>query len=84
MKVSIFSNDKSTAMDEIILTICVLVAIMIGVLLVVFKPSLWIISSNNSVVFGVLCIVAGVIFIPSILYRFATNSEMKKKSAEEK
>lgn len=84
MKVSIFSNDKSTAMDEIVLTLFTMAAMIIGILLIVYKPALWIISANNSVVFGALLVAMAVIFAPIIAYRFATNSEMNKKTAEEK
>lgn len=79
MKLSIFSNDKTTAKDEIILTLFVLVAVAIGILLVVFRPSFWIIDSNEFVVTGVMLIMIGVILSPSIAYRFMTNTEINKK-----
>lgn len=84
MKLSIFSNDKTTAKDEIILTLFVLAVVVIGVLLVVFKPTFWIIGSTEFVVTGVLLIMIGVILSPSIAYRFMTNTEMNKKDNNKK
>lgn len=84
MKISIFSNDKSTAMDEIIIAMFTVVSLMVGVLLIVYKPEFWIISASNSTVFGALCVVIAVIFTPIIAYRLATNTEMNKKATEEK
>ena len=79
MKLSIFSNDKTTAKDEVVLTLFNLVCLIAGVLLVVFNPSLWLITSNDFIVLGVLFIIIAVMFIPCIIYRFTTNNELNNK-----
>lgn len=79
MKISIFSNDKTTMKDEIILSIVILTSFILGVLLIVFRPSIWIIRSNDSVVFGALLVMFFVIMLPIIMYRFATNNKTNKE-----
>ena len=73
MKVSLFKNDKSTYWDEVILLCVVAVFIVAGVVLMYFKPSFWIIEECNSVVFGVLMIIAGGGCIPGLIYRLFHN-----------
>lgn len=68
MKFSLTQNDKSTAMDELILGLMALVCLAIGVLLIVFRPGIWIIESNTMVV-------AGVMFVPCVIYRLLTNDK---------
>lgn len=79
MKISIFSNDKTTMKDEIIILTIILISLIAGVLLIVFRPSVWIVSSNDSIVFGVMLVMFFVIMLPSILYRFATNNKTTKE-----
>ena len=70
MKFSLFKDDKSTHADEIILLLISLISLTVGILLVVFKPSIWIISEGLSAGFGVAAIVFALMFIPCAIYRF--------------
>lgn len=79
MKFSFVKNDTTTYWDEIGLILITLVAFAIGVLLVVFRPSFWIISESTSVCFGVLAILLGVMYTPCIIYRFFENKIDKKE-----
>lgn len=73
MKFSLFRNDKTTFKDELVLELIVSVSLAIGTLLVVTAPSVWIIQSSTTKVFGVLWIMVGVMFLPSLIYRLFTN-----------
>lgn len=75
MKLSPFENDKSTYVDEIIFSIITLVLLAIGIALVVLKPSIWIFEESLFVGFGIILILLTVIYIPCIIYRFATNDK---------
>lgn len=75
MKFSLFQNDKSTMMDEIILTIMVLGFIGAGIALIVLRPSFWIIEQSHTVVLGVILVMAGVMYTPGLIYRFMTNDK---------
>ena len=68
----IFSNDKTTAKDEVVLMIFVAICFIIGVVGVVWQ------YSTSTTVFGVLCIVTGVMFIPSIVWRLHENYKINK------
>lgn len=70
MKFSLIKDDKTTHADEIILLIISLVALTIGILLVIFKPSFWIISGGLSAGFGIAAIIFAAMFIPCAIYRF--------------
>lgn len=65
----IFSNDKTTAKDEVVLMIFVAICFIIGVV--------WQYNTSTTV-FGVLCIVTGVMFIPSIVWRLHENYKINK------
>lgn len=73
MKHSIFSNDKTTAKDEIIITIFAIICLIIGVMLCITKPSFWIFSSSITTVSGVMLLVIAIMFIPIIIYRLSEN-----------
>ena len=75
MKFSIIENDKSTFWDEVILGAISFGCIAIGVLLIMFKPSVWIISSNLFVVMGAMAALLGVMFLPCLIYRLMTNDK---------
>ena len=75
MKFSLTQNDKSTAMDELILGLISIVCLAVGILLIVLKPSVWIISSTSMVVAGVLIALVGVMFVPCVIYRLMTNDK---------
>lgn len=75
MKFSLTQNDKSTAMDEVILGLISVVCLVVGILLIVLKPSLWIISSTSMVVAGVMITLVGVMFVPCVIYRLMTNDK---------
>jgi len=73
MKLSLFRNDKTTFKDELVLALIVSVSLTVGILLVVTAPSVWIIQSSTTKVFGVLWIMVGVMFFPGLIYRLFTN-----------
>ena len=75
MKFSMFHNDKSTAKDELLLFLFIAVWLVCGILLVVYKPSFFIINQTDSTVFGVLCILIAAMFIPGLIYRLFTNDK---------
>ncbi len=75
MSFSLFKNDKTTAWDEVILAIIIVVSIAVGILLVVLKPGFWIIGDNGSCMLGVLFILFGVMFIPGLIYRLMDNDK---------
>lgn len=68
----IFNNDKTTAKDEVILMIFVVICILIGIVGVIWQ------YNTSTTVFGVLCIVTGVMFIPSIAWRLHENYKTNK------
>lgn len=75
MKLSLFTNDRTTVKDEIILSIMVLILLAIGITLIATRPSFWIIEQHHTIVFGVLLTLAGVMYIPGLIYRFMTNDK---------
>lgn len=75
MKFSLTQNDKSTVWDEVILGLICIVCLAVGILLIVYKPSLWIISSHTMVVTGVMIALVGVMFVPCLIYRLFTNDK---------
>lgn len=75
MKLSLFKNDKSTVKDEIILSFIVLGFIAAGILLIIARPSFWLIRESDTAVLGMLLTLAGVMYIPGLLYRFMTNDK---------
>lgn len=75
MKLSLFTNDRTTVKDEIILSIMVLILLAIGITLIVTRPSFWIIEQHHTIVFGVLLTLVGVMYIPGLIYRFMTNDK---------
>ena len=77
MKFSLFKNDKSTYWDEIILCLMIAISVLLGTMLIVFKPSIWLISKEISVVTGVMLILFGVMFILGTIYRFFDNNHKK-------
>ena len=79
MKLSPFKNDKTTMWDEIIFTVIILIVGAIGLALIIKKPSFWFITGASSASFGVLMVLLTVMFIPGLIYRFATNDKKEKK-----
>lgn len=75
MKFSFFKNDKSTALDELILFVFIAICLGAGIALVATGPSFWIINSAMTKTFGVLWILVGVMFIPGLIYRLFTNEK---------
>lgn len=71
----LFENDKSTYVDEIYLILLVIVAIAAGVLLVIFKPSFWIVSSATTLTIGVFLLIIAAMYIPCIIYRLFHNDK---------
>lgn len=80
MKFSFVKNDTTTYWDEIWLILITLIALVIGVLLVVFRPSFWIISESTSICFGVLSLLLVVMYTPCIIYRLFENKIEKKEN----
>lgn len=78
MKFSFFKNDKTTFWDEVYLSLFIIACIGAGVILIIFAPSFWLITSASSKTFGVLWVLVGVMFIPCLIYRLATNDKRKK------
>lgn len=78
MKFSFVKNDTTTYWDEIWLILITLIALVIGVLLVVFRPSFWIISESTSICFGVISLLLVVMYAPCIIYRLFENKIEKK------
>lgn len=78
MKFSIVKNDKSTFWDEVILGLISLGCMVIGILLIVFKPSFWIIDSNSFVVTGAMIAILGFMFLLCLIYRLMTNDKASK------
>lgn len=80
MKFSFVKNDTTTYWDEIWLILITLIALVIGVLLVVFRPSFWIISEGTSICFGVLSFLLVAMYTPCIIYRLFENKIEKKEN----
>ncbi len=81
MKFSIVKNDKSTYWDEVILGLMSFGGLAIGIMLIILKPSFWVIDSSLFVVFGVLIAMLGFMFAPCFIYRLLTND---KKNSNKK
>lgn len=75
MKFSFTKNDKSTVMDEIILTVIVLVCLAVGILLIITKPGFGFVSQSMTTVLGVMFVLAAVMYTPGLIYRFMTNDK---------
>ena len=75
MKFSIFKNDKSTYWNEIILLLIIIISCTVGILLIVYRPTFWIIEESSTVVFGVLITFFGAMFIPGAIYRVFHNDK---------
>ena len=73
MKFNLIENDESTAVDELILAIIIVVCIAAGVLLIVFRPCFWIFEQSATIIVGILFLLFGVMFVPSLIYRLVTN-----------
>lgn len=75
MKFSFVKNDKSTFWDEVILSLITLTALTIVILLIVFRPSFWIVSETTSVQFGVIALRLAFMYFPCVIYRFMENEK---------
>ncbi len=75
MKNILFHNDKSTIKDELLLLLFILACIISGILLFMFAPDGWIIAKSTIRVFGLVWIVAGVMFIPGLIVRLLENNK---------
>ena len=78
MKLSLFRDDKSTHKDEIVLSVILIACLAAGILLMVFKPSFWIVSGVTTAEVGVVLILFAVMFIPSVIYRFLPDKQKTK------
>ena len=78
MKFSLIKNDKSTALDELILGLISIVCLVVGICLVVLKPSL-LLAEHYTVVAGVLIAMLGFMFALCVIYRLFTNDKKSKK-----
>lgn len=75
MKFSITKNDKSTFWDEVILGLISIGCLAVGIILIIYRPSLWIIDSNSMVVMGTMIAIFGFMFLPCLIYRLFTNDK---------
>ena len=75
----LFHNDKSTVKDEFFLLMFIVICIGAGVLFYIFAPNDWIISNSTIKVFGIACILTGVMFIPGLIYRLFSNDKVGKE-----
>ena len=77
MKFSLVKNDKSTYWDEVILAIMVVVSLVIGLCLIILKPTFWIVKESTSTITGVFFLLFGIMFLPGLIYRLLTNEKHK-------
>lgn len=75
MKLSLFTNDKSTMMDEIIFSLITALILAGGILLFIYRPSFGIIEESMTMCFGLIMILLAIMYIPCIIYRFVTNDK---------
>lgn len=75
----LFHNDKSTMRDELFLLLFIAICIGAGLLFYIFAPEGWIISNTTIKAFGIVWILAGVMFIPGFIYRLFSNETGTKK-----
>lgn len=80
MKIHLFSNDKSTAKDELVLTLVLIITAIIGVLLIVFRPHISIIKSETSAMIGAMMVIVVIVLSPIIIYRLMENNYEHKNS----
>ena len=78
MELNLMKNDKSTIWDEIIFSVFTLIILALGIVLVVCRPSFWIVNESMTVCFGVIMIMLAAMYIPCIVYRFMTNDKKEK------
>ena len=68
-EITVKKKEKDTLkIDTVQAIIATFITLVVGVLLVVFRPTLFGISENFVVVLGALMIAIGVIFTPSMVY----------------
>lgn len=72
MKISLFSNDKTTCKDEIVLTVITAIVFVISMFLIV-KREIFGAFADIVCVTGVVMLVFVVMMAVVIAYRFATN-----------
>lgn len=75
----LFHNDKSTVRDELFLFLFIVVCIGAVLLFYNFAPQGWIISNSTIKAFGIVWILAGVMFIPGFIYHLFSNDTGTKK-----
>ena len=75
MKGILFHNDKSTIKAELLRLLFILACIISEILLFMFAPDGWIVAKSTIRVFGLVWIVADVIFIPGLIVRLLENNK---------
>ena len=75
MKFSLLKNDKSTYWDEVWLGVITFISLIGGILLIIFRPSFWIITGEFSMGIGIAAVLLGVMFIPCIIFRLNNNDQ---------
>lgn len=75
----LFHNNENSIRDEVFLLMFILVCIGAGLLFYIFAPNDWAVSSNTIKAFGIVWILAGVMFIPGFVYRLFSNDANAKK-----
>ena len=68
-------NNKKTRKDEMALAIIAVFFMIIGILLVVYKPTIWVVSVGVSVTAGVLCVLFGIFMSICCLVRLSQNQK---------
>ena len=75
MKFSFTENDRSTAMDEVIILVFIIACIAAGLALFITGPGLWVIKPVVFRIFGLCLIAAGILIIPSLITRLKENDK---------
>jgi len=75
----LFHNDKSTINDELLLLLFIVACIAVGVLLFAFAPTDWIVPHSTIKNFGLIWVIAGIMFIPGFIIRLLENEKESKK-----
>lgn len=73
MKFKLFSNDRSTVKDELLLLGFILLCLSVGSVLLILRPSFWCLDQFVSLGLGMLLTLTGILFIPGLIYRLMTN-----------
>lgn len=71
------NNNLNSSHDMIWLCLITIAALAAGILLIVLRPSFWIVSEMMSVCIGVLFLLLAVMYIPFIIHRWRADKNEK-------